>query len=279
MTFVDPTHVFKGKLIFTVPHMDDGVLACGGTIAKLPNKEQVHIIYATDGMRSPTPIIPWRDRISEDLGEVRMKEARGAMGSLGVPEENIYFLNLPEARLKSYTRALLGLLEELIEQIKPDHILTPFRYDRHPDHLALNRLLTTACHRGVYNAALTEYFVYYRWRLLPEGDVRKYINPQYLLKVNIEEVSAQKRAALDCFRSQTTKFYEWQTRPNLTPQLLEEVSGAPEYFLRYDESLPGPKIFSHAITWIRIAHKLEPFLKKKKDQTVAFCCRTFNRND
>jgi LmbE family N-acetylglucosaminyl deacetylase len=278
MPFVDPNHVFKGKLVFTVPHMDDCVLACGGTIARLTNKERIHIIYASDGMASPAPILPWCDSVPEELGEVRMKEARDAMGSLGVPEENIHFLNLPEARLKSYTRALISLLDELIEQIKPDHILTPFRYDRHPDHLVLNRLLTNACHRGVYNASLIEYFVYYRWKLLPEGDVRKYINPQHLLKVNIEEVSEQKRAALDCFRSQTTRFYEWQTRPNLTPKLLEEVSGAPEFFIRYDASLPGPEIFSHAINWIRITHKLEPFLKKKKDQTVALLCRIFNRN-
>lgn len=278
MSFIDPALVFQGKILIIVPHMDDGVLACGGTLAILPNKEQIHIIYATDGMRSPAPVIPWIDKISPDLGKTRMQEAKTAMGSLGVPEKNIYFLKQPESRLKRHMRTLAGLLNELIDRIKPDHILTPFRYDRHPDHIALTHLLTDACSKGLYNAELTEYFVYYRWKMLPQGDVRKYINPQYLLQVDIEGVSAQKRAALECFRTQTTKFYEWQTRPNLTPQLLDEVSCAPEFFLRYNASLPGSAVFSHSFNWIRIVHRLEPFLKKKKDGAVALWSRAFNRN-
>jgi hypothetical protein len=37
--------------------MDDEALACGGLIAKLPQKERIHIVYATDGMKSPAPIM------------------------------------------------------------------------------------------------------------------------------------------------------------------------------------------------------------------------------
>ena len=100
MMLVDPAEVFKGVVVIAVPHMDDGVLACGGTIAKLPQKERIHVVYATDGMRSPAPVVPWLDTISPDLGTARMREAKTAMGYLGIPEENIYFLNLPEDRLR-----------------------------------------------------------------------------------------------------------------------------------------------------------------------------------
>jgi LmbE family N-acetylglucosaminyl deacetylase len=279
MMLVDPIKVFQGVIVIAVPHMDDGVLACGGTIAKLPQKKRIHVVYATDGMRAPAPILPWRDAVSPDLGMVRMQEARAAMGYLGIPEENIHFLSLPEDRLKNHMEMLRRSLTELIEQIKPAHILTPFRYDRHADHLALNYVITAACQQGVFQAELTEYFVYYRWRLLPAGDVRKHIHPQHLLEVNIQDVSAQKRAALDCFKSQTTRFYAWQTRPNLTPQLLDEVSQTPELFLRYDASVLGAAVFTRAVTWIRLAHRLEPFMKKKKDQVVALWARGLGRND
>lgn len=275
---VDPIEVFQGVIFIAVPHMDDGVLACGGTIAKLPQKERIHVIYATDGMRSPAPILPWRDAISPDLGKMRMQEARAAMGYLGLPEENIHFLGLPEDRLKNHMKALSRLLTDLIGQIEPVHILTPFRYDRHTDHLALNHVITAAGQQGVFQAKLTEYFVYYRWRLLPAGDVRKYIQPQCLLEVDVEDVSAQKRAALDCFRTQTTRFYAWQLRPNLPPQLLDEVSQTPELFLGYDPSLPGAAVFTRSVTWIRLAHRLEPFMKKKKDQAMALWGRGFHRN-
>jgi LmbE family N-acetylglucosaminyl deacetylase len=279
VVLVDPAEVFRGAVLVTVPHMDDGVLACGGTIAKLPQKERIHIVYATDGMRSPAPVVPWRDSISPDLGVVRMEEAQIALGCLGVPRENIHFLGLPDCQLRRDMRALSRSLEELIGRIEPTHILMPFRYDRHADHLALNHAITDGHERGRYKAYLTEYFVYYRWRLLTLGDVRKYIRPQHLLEVNIQDVSAQKRAALDCFKSQTTEFYTWQTRPILTSSLLEEVSQTPEFFLPYDASVPGAAVFSRAVTWIRLAHRLEPLLKKRKDQVVAFWARGFHRND
>jgi LmbE family N-acetylglucosaminyl deacetylase len=94
----------------------------------------------------------------------------------------------------------------------------PFRFDRHPDHLAVNHAVIGAQRQGlVAPARLYEYFVYYRWRLLPGRDLRRYIHPHHLLAVDTEVVSRQKRQALDCYASQTTLFSPWQTRPILTP--------------------------------------------------------------
>jgi LmbE family N-acetylglucosaminyl deacetylase len=276
---IDPSEIFQGAILVAVPHMDDEVLACGGTIALLPQKDRVHAVYATDGMKAPAPIVPWRDSISPDLGAVRMKESEAAMGALGVPEENLTFLGLPESQLRKNGQQLVSALKEVVERIEPSVILMPFRYDRHVDHLAVNHAIMTLYKEGVYQGELFEYFVYYQCRLLPRGDIRGYIRPQHLLEVNIEEVSAQKRAALDHFKSQTTRFYAWQTRPNLTPQLLDEVSHAPELFLRYDASAPGPAVFDRSVTWIRVAHRLEPVMKKRKDQIVALVTRGLGRKD
>lgn len=260
-------------ILIAVPHMDDEMLACGGTIALLPKKDRIHAVYATDGMRAPAPIVPWRDTISPDLGEVRMKESRAAMGYLGVPEENLEFLGLPEGRLGKNKRRLISALKETIERVDPSLILMPFRYDRHADHLAVNHAVMTICKEGAYKGRLYEYFVYYRYRLLPAGDIRAYIGPQHLLDVNIEGVAALKRAALDHFKSQTTKFYAWQTRPNLTSQTLDRASHGPERFLRYDPAAAGPAVFDRCETWIRLAHRLEPVMKKRKDQIVALWTR------
>ena len=260
---VDPVGLFPGTIVIVAPHMDDELLACGGTIARLPQKEHIHVIYATDGMKSPSPILPY-DSISPDLGEVRMKESEAAMALLGVPKENLHFLRLPEAELKKNMPALRRTLQERIECIKPDHILMPFRYDRHPDHLAINHVLTAVYPQSHFQGQLIEYFVYYRWRLLPGRDVRQYIRPDYLLEVDIRNVATQKRTALDCFQSQTTNYYSWQTRPILTPVLLDEVSQTPEFFLRYDVSAPGTAVFSRTVLWIRLVHRLEPFLQKWK---------------
>jgi LmbE family N-acetylglucosaminyl deacetylase len=276
---IDTAKIFQGVIVITVPHMDDEVLACGGLIAQMTNKHQIHIIYATDGMRSPDPVIPWRDTVSLDLGNVRMNEAGAATGFLGIPRQNIHFLGLPESQLKNYKKDLYDALLELITNINPVHIFTPFRYDRHTDHLALNHVVTSIFHERMPQAEVIEYFVYYKWRLLPKGDVRKYILPQFLLEVNIDNVSSKKRKTLDFFKTQTTIFYDWQTRPNLTAQLLDEVSQQPELFLRYYASFPGSKVFAKNVFWIRLAHRLEPFIKKKKDKAVALWHSIFKRKN
>jgi hypothetical protein len=154
----------------------------------------------------------------------------------------------------------------------------PFRYDRHPDHLAINHVITAASRAGVIRAELTEYFVYYRWRLLPRKDIRKYIRADLLLEIDIRAVAGLKRAALDRFTSQTTRFYPWQTRPILTPVLLDEECVGPEVFLRSDRDIRGPAVFVGSIPWIRIVHRVEPRLQKWKYLLKSTVLRVFGRN-
>ena len=260
----DPAERFDGTILIVAPHMDDDVLACGGLIARLPDKRKVHIVYATDGMKSPSPVIPWRDSIKPDLGEIRMRESEAAADLLGVPKENLRFLGLPDGGLQAHLPELRRLLIEHVRRLDPGHVLIPFRYDRHPDHLAINQVITAAHREGLDRTVLTEYFIYHRWRLLPQRDVRKYIRPECLFEIDIDRVASLKRASLACYTSQTTRFYPWQTRPILTGQLLDEECEGTEIFLRVGPSVKGSTVFSRAVLWIRIVHRLEPFLQKWK---------------
>jgi len=270
---IDPSQAFPGTVAFTVPHMDDCVLACGATIAKLPDKHRLHVVYATDGMRSPAPILPWRDAASPDLGQVRKGEALAAMEHLGIPGGNVRFLDLPDSRLARCESELERVLSEFLENLEPRWVFTPFRYDRHPDHLALNRAVSRIVARQRWTTEIVEYFVYHYWRLIPGGDVRKYVRPGFLVRVDPGSNRALKRAALDRFASQTTRFYPWQTRPNLTPELLDAVSREPEMFLLSGETAPGTKVFERLVPWIVVAHRLEPWLKVGKDRLLAVARR------
>jgi LmbE family N-acetylglucosaminyl deacetylase len=173
-------------------------------------------------------------------------------------------LGLPEARLKKNIPSLTESLKKIIYEINPDIVFMPFRYDRHPDHLAVNQTLTRAIDEGWYKGKLFEYFIYYRSRLLPARDIRKYIKPQYLLEIDIKNVSSEKRRALDCYKTQTTIYYSWQTRPILTPLLLDEECLNPEIFLMYDQSQLGASVLSKFSLWIRLTNWFEPFLRKWK---------------
>jgi len=278
MPIVDPNQAFQGRILIVAPHMDDEALACGGLIARLSQKERIHIVYATDGMQSPKPVLPMRFTDSFDLAQFRMQEAIAAMGFLGIAPSNIRFLGLPDGELAHHKQALTSLLKEEIKHVNPENILVPFRYDRHPDHIALNHVATNLYQHCKLKFTLIEYFVYYRWRLLPGGDVRRYVPPSSIIQVDITSVSERKRAALDFFKSQTTKYFAWQTRPNLTTQILDEVSLTPELFLRYDQNIPGAAVLTRYTSWIRIAHQLESFLKTRKDQIVALLKGEFLKN-
>ena len=269
--------LLTGRIVIVAPHMDDEALACGGLIARLPQKDRVHIIYATDGMKSPAPIILGRDKISPDLGEARIQESIEAMKSLGVPEHNLHFLCLPEAQLKKHLSSLRNLLKDKIRIIAPGQIFVPFRYDRHPDHLAVNHAIVSDFQQGDMQPQLIEYFVYYRWRLMPKRDIRKYIRPQFLFKLEIEDVAEQKRQALDCFTSQTTIYYPWQTRPILTSILLDEECQNPEIFLIGDDSSAGTAVFSNSVLWIHLVHRLEPFLQRWKYLIGAYLKRLLQK--
>lgn len=272
-------HRFSGTIVIVAPHMDDEALVCGGLIAKLPDKDRLHILYCTDGMKSPAPILPGRDEITPDLGEVRMNESTRAMKGLSVPEQNLHFLNLPEAQLQENMPALQKRLREKFELINPKFIFAPFRYDRHLDHLAVNHAVVSDIEQGNLQAQLIEYFVYYRWRLLPKRDIRKYIRPQFLYELDISDVAKRKRETLDCFVSQTTIYYPWQTRPILTSKLLDEECQNPEYFLIPNASFSGTAVFSSLVPWIRLAHRLEPILLRWKYLFLSTLKRAFQSND
>ncbi len=256
----------NGSGVIFAPHVDDETLGCGGTLARLPHKKAWHVVYATDGMRSLEPDIPWRDKVPPELGRIRQEEARAALSMLGIPSENIHFLGFPDGKLSRHKRELCRAMTEWIRAWRPDHVLVPFRYDRHPDHLAVNRAGTALAKTQKIKCDLIEYIVYSKWRLLPEGYVRRYIRPELLRKVDITAVAAIKRAALDAFKSQTTCFLDWQVRPTLPEALLEQACREPECFLPYDARFEGASIFTRSAFRIRVVHSLEPWLHKRRNQ-------------
>lgn len=265
----DPASLFDGVILVAAPHMDDEVLACGGMIARLPRKDRIHLVYATDGARSPVPLYPWMGKAAPDLAQIRMQEAREAMAVLGVPEENLRFLGLEDGRLNRHAGELIAGVADAIAETRPDRIFIPFRYDRHPDHLALGRATLRALQILACNCQVYEYFVYYRFRFLAGGDIRRFIRPELLVRVDVDPCSSRKRDALVRYRSQTTCLYGWQRRPILPRERVEEVSASPELFLRHDPRYPGPAVFARAATWIRVVHRVEPWLKQTKEHILA----------
>jgi len=64
-----------------------------------------------------------------------------------------------------------------------------------------------------------------------------------------------KRRALECHRSQTTRYFDWQTRPILTAELVDRVCAEPETFLVQEPALEGRRVLARGRAWVPIAHR------------------------
>lgn len=257
--------IFTERLVVVAPHMDDESLGCGLLLATHADKARAHVVFVTDGAQSPDGA-RWTTAEARDLVRTRQQEAMAALATFGVPAGNVDFLGLPDGSLHDRGPQLRATLTALVQRLAPQCVFVPFRYDRHPDHLAVNRAVCTAKRDAAIDTEIFEYFVYTQWRLLRTGDVRDYIAPDALRRVEPGAAAAVKRRALDCHRSQTTRFFPWQARPVLTPELLDRVCSEPECFLKFDPARTGRRVLTRGRAWIPVAHQVEPVLKRWKDR-------------
>lgn len=238
----------KGPVLVLSPHYDDESLGCGGTIALLAARTEVHVLHITDGSLVRSKDLGAKTPKVDEMPAIRHAEARKALDMLGISAEHAHKLALPDGHLTKHATGIEQGLRAYLLKIRPRAMFVPFRHDQHPDHLAVWR----AASRLIENfppMTLLEYFVYNRYAWLPQRDIRRMIRPALLLSVDIETARAQKRAALQAYTSQTTCFLPHQTRPVLDPALLEAQCTGPELFLQADAKLPDRKLFKHH-SWI-----------------------------
>ena len=114
------------------PHPDDEALGCAGTLLKIL-KEDVSssIIFLTSGERL------YGDP-SREIAERRKEEAVTSSKMLGFSES--LFLDFPDGEIDRHKEPVFAKLSEIMEQRKPDIVLSPSTIDYHADHLATSRI-------------------------------------------------------------------------------------------------------------------------------------------
>jgi bacillithiol biosynthesis deacetylase BshB1 len=113
-------------------HPDDVELGCGATVAKLAKAgRSVGILNLTRGEAG-----------TRGTPEERRGEAEEAARALGVVE--LRFLDCGDGSLRSGPAEEDALIEALRE-LRPDLVLSPTPYDRHPDHIRAHELVQACC--------------------------------------------------------------------------------------------------------------------------------------
>ncbi len=133
--------VGKGPLLVIAPHPDDETLGCGGLIAECRLRGlDVHVLVLTDGAGSHRGS---RTYPTDRLVALRAAEAREALGTLGVSQDRIGFLGLPDGRLDRRTGGANGAVAQVVAYARSHGIgtiLSTWLHDPHRDHRAAYRV-------------------------------------------------------------------------------------------------------------------------------------------
>ena len=237
---VDITRSIAARSALVIaPHPDDETLGCGATIArKAAAGSEVHIAFITDGRHSHRSAV-----ISPDaLARLRRAEATQAAAALGIPEDRLHFLDIPDGAASSHLDSVRGRLLELIQRHQPQDIFIPSRIDRHPDHRALGGMLESLARAGSLGARVLAYPVWF-WTLKAWCDspsqaaaaiarmTRSVFTLRPLTVLTGEHLEA-KRAALAAHRSQTTRLTNEPTWATLDDAFLSHFLRRQEIFFQ-----------------------------------------------
>ena len=112
----------KTVLLFT-PHPDDDTFCCAGTLHLLvKNGNTVRIVIYTNDDKGSYDL----DMTSERLARIRMAEEEEACRIIGIPKENILWLQFHDGMLEyANPRDLVEQVTGIIRRFRPDVVMAP----------------------------------------------------------------------------------------------------------------------------------------------------------
>lgn len=202
LPLVDPLDLTGGNpFIVLSPHPDDESLGMGGLIAAASaRRERVEIVILTDGAGShPHSITHPREK----LVALRRAEAESAAAHLGVPQNRLVHLGLPDTQAPSTGRALEQIVDRLLAIIDDSGagaLFVTWGRDPHCDHQAADRIARAVGRRRRHLKLW--YYPIWGWHLDPAGEIDE--PPPRGFRVDITAWLSSKRAAIAAHASQMT---------------------------------------------------------------------------
>lgn len=219
MEFLRPLPVWlpsMSPMVVVVPHPDDEILGVGGLIAEQSARGiDISVVAVTDGEHA------YPDRPDGgELGRLRCAEQTAALKQVGVPEEKIVRLRLPDSDVSSHMAELVDQLSSLVTA--ETHIIAPWHGDFHPDHEACGLAAEEVAR--TLGAELTSYFFWTWHRSAPA-----FLKDLPLRAFPLSAAACLAKAeALSCHRSQ---LFRDGGEPILPPPLLAPAQRSFEVFL------------------------------------------------
>lgn len=182
--------VTSDKVLIVAPHPDDEVLGCSGLIQRLLNEgKQVDVAILSGGGKSHAGCCEIDE--STLIGS-RRNLSRKAVEILGLPLENLHFLDYPDGSIV-FDCPETDRLKKLIETLQPKVIFVPHKGEGWSDHLEAGRIVQKLVGE-MADVLLYEYCVWF-WYYNVWNINRK---NAYVLKMTKEEYF-RKNEAIDAY--------------------------------------------------------------------------------
>lgn len=131
------------RLVVVAPHPDDEVLMCGGVLALHAQRGgEVLVLAVTDGEASHEGAPGWTPA---RLAATRRIESARGLAHLGIGDDVVTRLGLPDSAAAAHAGALSGMLQRQLRAT--DVVASTWRLDGHPDHDAVGAAVAQACER------------------------------------------------------------------------------------------------------------------------------------
>jgi len=168
-------------VLVLAPHPDDEVLGCGGTLLHYTKSDaDITIIYLTDG------------RYGIDAGDIQTRRTEAESIKEILPTVKQLFWDFPDCALYENILNIQLALKQVITELQPDLILSPWLFDRHPDHEATSLILTEALKEITEEVCISLYEI-----MLP-------LIANHT--VNISAYADEKQMLIDKYESQVTRY-------------------------------------------------------------------------
>lgn len=216
-------------LVFA-PHPDDAELGCAGSL----------ILAADQGLRVAVADLTEGERASRGTPERRAREKNKASELLGLCER--FSVGLPDTEIGNDPAQRLPIIQ-LIRETRPRIVLAPYEPDRHPDHVATNKLVRDACFfAGVKKVGTGDP---YRPERVYHYMIHRPFSPSFV--IDVSSVWERRMAAVTAYASQ---FHSEENEPKTVisqPSFLRLVEARAIYYgamigTAYGEPfyMPGP---------------------------------------
>ena len=180
------------RVLVVAAHPDDEVLGCGGAVARHAalGDEVESLILAEGATARGTP--------ADQCGALK-DAARAAASVLGAAPPR--FLELPDNRLDSLDLLdIIQRIEAVVEEVRPDMVLTHHGGDLNVDHRITHRAVLTAC-RPLPGGSITAIHCF---ETVSSSEWGAPFNPTRF--VDISAVIDRKIAALECYAAEMRPF-------------------------------------------------------------------------